>query len=168
MRFLTWLMLTAAALSFGACGSQEQPPTAPAPPAVTAPPQSPPPAPAAEPSSPAAVPAEPEQPKSAVTEPTPAPSATPVAPVAPVAPPAPAKPAVQSASVPDIIILEAKQGRISFPHLAHAKDYSCATCHGDGTPGGLALPMDVAHSLCRDCHKAKGAGPTTCTGCHKK
>jgi cytoskeletal protein RodZ len=159
MRFLTWLMLTAAALSFGACGSQEQPPTAPAPPAVTAPPQTPPPAPAAEPAAPAAVPAEPEQPKSAVTEPPPAP---------PVTPAAPAKPAVQNASVPDTIVLESKQGQISFPHLAHAKDYSCATCHGDGTPGGLALPMDVAHSLCRDCHKAKGAGPTTCAGCHKK
>jgi cytoskeletal protein RodZ len=159
MRFLTWLMLTAAALSFGACGSQEQPPTAPAPPAVTAPPQTPPPAPAAEPAAPAAVPAEPEQPKSAVTEPPPAPPATPAA---------PAKPAVQNASVPDTIVLESKQGQISFPHLAHAKGYSCATCHGDGTPGGLALPMDVAHSLCRDCHKAKGAGPTTCAGCHKK
>jgi len=155
MQYLTWLMLVVSALSVGACGSQEQPPTAPAPPAVTAPP----PAPAAEPVAPAAVPAEPEQPKAAVTEPPPAPSATPAA---------PAKPAVQSASVPDTIVLESKQGQISFPHLAHAKGYSCATCHGDGTPGGLALPMDVAHSLCRDCHKAKGAGPTTCAGCHKK
>lgn len=168
MRYLSWMMLAAVALWIGACGSQEQPPATPAPPTVTAPPQSPPPAPAAEPAAPATVPVAPDKP---ATEPTPTPAPTPVPTPAPTPAPAasaPAKPAVQSAGVPDVIILQSKQGQISFPHQAHAKEYSCATCHGDGTPGGLALPMDVAHSLCRDCHKSKGAGPTTCSGCHKK
>jgi hypothetical protein len=161
MRYLSWMMLAAVALWIGACGSQEQPPTTPTPPAATAPPQPPPPEPAAEPAAPATIPAEPDKPAATTAEPPPATVPAP-------ATPAPAKPAVQSAGVPDVIILESKQGQISFPHQAHAKDYSCAICHGDGTPGGLALPMDVAHSLCRDCHKAKGAGPTTCSGCHKK
>ena len=166
MRYLTWLLLAATALWIGACGSQEQPPAPPAPPTVTAPPQTPPPAPEPTvPTAPAAAPTAPtasDKPAAVAAEPPAAPSP------APAPPPPPAKPNVQSAGVPDLITLESKQGRISFPHQAHARDYSCATCHGDGTPGSLALPMDVAHSLCRDCHKAKGAGPTSCSGCHKK
>jgi cytoskeletal protein RodZ len=165
MRYLSWMMLAAVALWIGACGSQEQTPATPAPPAVTAPPQAPPPAPAAEPAAPATAPAAPDKPAATTTEPPPAPTPTP-APA--VTASAPAKPAVQSVGVPDIIILPSKQGQISFPHQAHAKEYSCDICHGDGTPGGLALPMDVAHSLCRNCHRDKGAGPTTCSGCHKK
>jgi predicted CXXCH cytochrome family protein len=57
---------------------------------------------------------------------------------------------------------------VTLPHLTHAKLFPCATCHGDGTPGKIGLTKDTAHALCRDCHKAKGAGPTACGGCHKK
>jgi predicted CXXCH cytochrome family protein len=67
-----------------------------------------------------------------------------------------------------MITLEASQGAVTLPHLAHAKEFPCATCHGDGTPGKFDLTKDSAHALCRDCHKAKGAGPTACGGCHKK
>jgi len=66
------------------------------------------------------------------------------------------------------VILPASQGQVTLPHLVHAKLFPCATCHGDGTPGKIDLTKDTAHELCRDCHKAKGAGPTACGGCHKK
>ncbi|MCM2263955.1 MAG: cytochrome c family protein [Desulfuromonadales bacterium] len=69
---------------------------------------------------------------------------------------------------PDNLILPASQGQVSFPHLAHAKSFPCATCHGNGTPGKIDLTKDTAHALCRDCHKAKSKGPTACGDCHKK
>jgi hypothetical protein len=81
--------------------------------------------------------------------------------------PAPQQPVVATTEIPETIILDASQGQVTLSHLAHAKAYPCATCHLDGPPGKISLTKDAAHDLCRDCHTAKGAGPTTCTGCHK-
>ena len=69
---------------------------------------------------------------------------------------------------PDIITLDARQGKVTLPHLAHAKRLNCATCHSEIEPGQTAWDKDTVHAYCRDCHKTKGGGPTTCTGCHKK
>lgn len=66
------------------------------------------------------------------------------------------------------IILEASYGNVTFPHAVHGEAFACATCHGDQNPADLEITKDVAHQLCRDCHKDQGAGPTACTGCHKK
>lgn len=130
----------------------------PAAPAVPAPPA--PPAEAVKPAAPAA-----ETHKT--SEPATAP-AKPATPVAPVAPTAAVKPAVKIPSAPDTLVLTASQGQVTLPHLVHAKLFPCATCHGDGTPGKIDLTKDAAHELCRDCHKAKGAGPTACGECHRK
>jgi predicted CXXCH cytochrome family protein len=70
--------------------------------------------------------------------------------------------------VADTLILEASQGNVTLHHLAHAQKFPCATCHGEAAPGKIDLTKETAHTLCRDCHKAKGAGPTACGGCHKK
>lgn len=177
---MPFVVLAVTCLFITACG-QEQPspaqpkpeakptvaPAAPAPaapavrpaaPTVPAPPS--PPAEAFKPAAPAA-----EMPKT--SEPATAP-AKPAAPAAPVAPTTSAKPAVKLPAVPDTLTLTASQGQVTLPHLAHAKLFPCATCHGDGTPGKIELTKDTAHALCRDCHKAKGAGPTACGECHKK
>jgi predicted CXXCH cytochrome family protein len=163
-------------MMFFGCGSQE-PPAKPAAPAVTTPAQ-----PAAPPTPPPAV-APPEAPKPAASavstatkpeappvaaKPAPAPAAPKPAAVTP--PAAPVKPAATAKlpAVADTLVLPASQGNVTMPHLAHAKMFPCATCHGEAAPGELGLPKETAHALCRDCHKAKGAGPTACGDCHKK
>jgi hypothetical protein len=179
MRYWAWMMLAAAVLAVTACGSPEQPPAKSAPPAVTTPAPAPPPAaaplPAVPPATvaepppaplPAAAPAPPppppvpDKPAAAVTEPSKPPAVAPA--------PAPQQPAAPTAEIPDSVTLAASQGEVTLPHLVHAKAFPCATCHPDGPPGKISLTKDAAHELCRDCHKAKGAGPITCTGCHKK
>lgn len=69
---------------------------------------------------------------------------------------------------PDSIVLKASFGDVTFPHGMHSKAYQCSTCHGEGTPGRFGINKEKAHALCKDCHKKEGAGPTGCTGCHKK
>jgi hypothetical protein len=80
----------------------------------------------------------------------------------------PTQAAAKGAALPDFIILDASQGQVTLPHLAHAKRIYCATCHSELEPGRLAWDKDTAHAYCRDCHKTNEGGPTTCTGCHKK
>ena len=175
MRSIIWTILAAGVLAVSACGSPEQTPAKSAPPAVTTPSPAPaaPPVPAAPPATVAEPPPAPHPP------PAPAPPTSPAAPVKPAAAvaatpktpapaPAPTQPAAPAVKIPDSVTLAASQGQVTLPHLAHAKSFPCATCHGDGTPGKIDLSKDAAHNLCRDCHKAKGVGPTTCAGCHKK
>ena len=179
MKCVAWTMLAALLLTVSACGSPEQPPAKSAPPAVTTPaaPPAAPPVPAAPtvtvvepPPAPQAAPAPvPPPPPAAPVKPATAVAEAPKAPApAPVPPPAPTQSVAPTAKTPDSVTLDASQGQVILPHLAHAKAFPCATCHLDGPPGKINLTKDAAHELCRDCHKAKGAGPTTCTGCHKK
>ena len=74
-----------------------------------------------------------------------------------------------NAMAADVISLPAKNGNVSFNHKQHqeiAKD--CKKCHEKG-PGKIeGFGKDAAHKLCKDCHVQKEAGPTTCSGCHKK
>ena len=76
--------------------------------------------------------------------------------------------AAKKATVPQEIVLEASKGNVTFPHGMHADAYECSICHGDGTPAAFDLTKDVAHKVCKSCHKDEGAGPTGCSGCHKK
>ena len=70
--------------------------------------------------------------------------------------------------IPEKIVLEAKNGNVTFPHREHASRLDCKTCH-EGTPGKIpGFGKDKAHPLCRGCHQEKGAGPTKCGDCHKK
>lgn len=89
------------------------------------------------------------------------------APVKPV-PPVQDKHVEKSATVPDTIILDTNEGRITLPHLDHAKKFHCNTCHSEINPGKIAWDKDTAHAYCRDCHTRNGKGPITCTECHKK
>ncbi len=139
------IALFAAGLFMNGCGEQRAPSAAPQPEAK--PPAAPAPA-APVPAAPAIVAAPPE----------------PLKPADPARPAAPAKPL----HVADVIVLEASQGKVTLPHLVHARQFPCATCHGEATPGKMALDKESAHALCRDCHQARGAGPTACGGCHRK
>jgi len=76
--------------------------------------------------------------------------------------------AVKETSVPKTITLEASYGNITFPHGMHADSYACTTCHNEGTPAAFELTKEVAHKVCKGCHKDEGAGPTGCKGCHVK
>ncbi len=90
--------------------------------------------------------------------PSPAPKAT-----APVATPAP-KQATPAATV----TYKASYGLVTFDHAGHAGRLECSACHPTAPPVKIALDKESAHKLCKGCHQEKGAGPTQCTGCHKK
>lgn len=71
-------------------------------------------------------------------------------------------------NVSEKVVLQAKNGNVTFTHRDHAKQMDCKTCHA-GTPGKMAdFNKDKGHALCIGCHKEKGAGPTKCAECHKK
>jgi hypothetical protein len=74
----------------------------------------------------------------------------------------------RNAAIPQEIILKASNGNITFLHGKHADAYACKTCHGDSTPAAFGITKDIAHKLCKDCHKTAGSGPTACKDCHKK
>ena len=162
MRQMLWVVAVVVVMIISGCGSPEQPPAKPPVPVAAAPaqPVAPPPAVAPQEAPKPAAPA-----VSAAVKPETAPVAAKPAPV-PVAP----KPAAAAKppAVADTLVLPASQGKVTLPHLAHAKLFPCATCHGEATPGKIGLTKETAHVLCRDCHTAKGAGPTACGGCHKK
>ncbi|MDO9080265.1 MAG: cytochrome C [Desulfuromonadales bacterium] len=82
-------------------------------------------------------------------------------------PPAP-KPAVTPAAAPPTVTYKATNGNVSFNHQQHAANHVCTSCHPAGTPAKIVLGKDKAHQLCKECHQQQGAGPTQCTGCHKK
>ncbi len=168
MRYPLLAMFATLILTLTGCGSPEQPPAKPPEPKVSTPAPATPPAPV---TLPAAAPVETPKTATAGKEPLQAgaPAAVPVpAPAMPAAPATPPKAAANRPVAAETITLPASQGPVALPHLLHARLFPCATCHGDGTPGKIDLTKDTAHALCRDCHQAKGAGPTSCTGCHKK
>ena len=70
----------------------------------------------------------------------------------------------------DVMTFQSKMGNITFPHKMHQQiaQYKCKVCHEKG-PGKIEnFNMDFVNKTCIPCHKAKGQGPTTCTGCHKR
>ena len=72
-----------------------------------------------------------------------------------------------AAPPPETITLEAKSGKVTFPHKAHAAK-GCKTCH-EGAPGKIAgFGKDKAHALCKGCHEEQGKGPSKCDGCHRR
>jgi len=74
---------------------------------------------------------------------------------------------VSAAPPPESITFDAKAGKVTFPHKAHAGK-GCKTCH-EAAPGKIAgFNKDKAHALCKACHEKEGKGPTKCDGCHKK
>lgn len=76
--------------------------------------------------------------------------------------------AVSTAMAADTVVLEAKNGNVTFNHKQHSESMECKVCHGEGTPAKIELDKDKAHALCKACHADKGAGPTKCGDCHKK
>lgn len=66
------------------------------------------------------------------------------------------------------IVLEAKQGKVTFSHTAH-KGVACEKCHPPFEQKvGVSVPKDKAHETCQTCHKAEKKGPQKCVDCHKK
>lgn len=83
--------------------------------------------------------------------------------------PAAGKPSPKAgAKAPETVVLPNKNGDITLPHQAHTQITDCKTCHGDKGPGKIDLDRDSGHKLCLGCHKEQGAGPTSCSGCHRK
>jgi opacity protein-like surface antigen len=74
--------------------------------------------------------------------------------------------AATAALAADTVVLEAKNGAVTFNHKAHADKLGCEACH-QGEPAKIELDKTSAHALCKDCHKAQN-GPTKCGDCHKK
>jgi opacity protein-like surface antigen len=69
----------------------------------------------------------------------------------------------------DEIVLNAKNGNVTFNHKKHQESLKdCKLCHEKG-PGKIeGFGKDAAHKLCKGCHETKKAGPTKCGECHKK
>lgn len=69
----------------------------------------------------------------------------------------------------DEIVLNAKNGNVTFNHKKHQESLKdCKVCHEKG-PGKIeGFGKDAAHKLCKGCHETKKAGPTKCGECHKK
>jgi predicted CXXCH cytochrome family protein len=76
--------------------------------------------------------------------------------------------AATAALAADTVVLNAKNGNVTFDHKKHSASGDCKACHGEGTPAKLTLGKDAAHKLCKGCHETKKAGPTKCGECHKK
>jgi len=75
--------------------------------------------------------------------------------------------AAVAAAPPETITFEAKAGKVTFPHKAHAGK-GCKGCH-TAAPGKIeGFNKDKAHALCKACHEKEGKGPSKCDGCHKK
>ncbi|MBI5528434.1 MAG: cytochrome c3 family protein [Deltaproteobacteria bacterium] len=99
-----------------------------------------------------------------------------------------------AAAAKDSYTFDAKNGKVTFNHKAHADKVGqgkCNTCHhsskGDGSDAkgckechkaekgekdGKEVPAmkDAAHKKCKGCHEkdAEKKAPTKCTDCHKK
>jgi predicted CXXCH cytochrome family protein len=67
-----------------------------------------------------------------------------------------------------IVIYEVPFGQVVFNHEVHAVSLDCASCHGAEPQAKLVLGKEKAHELCIGCHKEMAAGPTQCSGCHKR
>ena len=77
--------------------------------------------------------------------------------------------ATSAALAADTVVIEAKNGNITFNHKAHQDNLKdCKICHGDAKPGKIELDKEKAHALCKDCHTKNGKGTTKCGECHKK
>lgn len=75
-----------------------------------------------------------------------------------------------SAAMDDtVVVLQAKNGDVTFPHKKHKDMMACTTCHETDNGGKIAaLGKDWAHKTCKGCHEEKKMGPTKCSDCHKK
>jgi flavoprotein len=74
-----------------------------------------------------------------------------------------------AAMAADVMTFPASMGAVTFPHKMHQEKLKdCKICHAKG-PGKIeGFGKDWAHKTCKGCHTDKGAGPTKCSGCHKK
>ena len=92
------------------------------------------------------------------------------------------------------LVFQNRHGAVTFDHSIHIKaglkcekchhmwkdktkpPRGCKECHKEKTTNGVPRLYDMAHKSnhsCKGCHKAfkkagKKAGPTKCSGCHKK
>jgi hypothetical protein len=73
-----------------------------------------------------------------------------------------------AAASPQTVVYDVTFGMVTFNHQVHAGSLDCASCHSTDPPGKIVLGKDRAHELCKGCHQQMAAGPTQCSGCHKK
>ncbi len=97
----------------------------------------------------------------------------------------PAQTATSDRKGPETLFIDGgSKGNITLPHREHQEDLKdCKICHSifPKKGGGINAMKDdgalkkkqVMNKLCLKCHRAlkkadKEAGPTSCSGCHKK
>jgi predicted CXXCH cytochrome family protein len=76
-----------------------------------------------------------------------------------------------AAEPPATIVIDNKNGKVTFPHKAHvdAVKGDCTKCHATKAGGKIeGFNKEKAHALCQGCHKEAQKGPTKCAECHKK
>ncbi len=79
------------------------------------------------------------------------------------------KPEASGAKMPTVVTYTASMGTVTFDHGSHAGRLACSKCHSTEPPATIVIDKEVAHALCRNCHKAEGGkAPTVCAGCHVK
>ena len=79
------------------------------------------------------------------------------------------KPEAGIAKMPKVVTYAASMGTVTFDHGSHAGRLACSKCHSTEPPATIVIDKEVAHALCRSCHKAEGGkAPTVCAGCHVK
>lgn len=101
----------------------------------------------------------------------------------PEAPKPEVKPETPKPKVPETVVFEPKNGKVTFNHSAHAEAFACKDCHHKTAEGSTPKKCKECHEntftafhsksstySCVGCHKEVGAGPgyTPCSGCHKQ
>ena len=72
-------------------------------------------------------------------------------------------------SAPAQITFPARNGFVRMNHNLHQEKLKkCTQCHTNNDGGKIILGKDLAHQMCKGCHRELKAGPTNCGGCHKK
>lgn len=78
---------------------------------------------------------------------------------------------IVSAEAPDSVTIRARKGNVTFPHRMHEQAEllkECTLCHTKATGDKIGkLGMSRGHSICRECHTERQAGPRLCDDCHK-
>ena len=74
-----------------------------------------------------------------------------------------------AAPPPTEVVLNAKNGNVTFNHKAHQEALKdCTKCHSKPEGGKIeGFGKELAHNTCKGCHSESKKGPTSCKECHK-
>lgn len=85
-----------------------------------------------------------------------------------------------AAGGPETVTYENKKGKVTFNHLKHQTNLTCADCHTNDPPAKIKVKGMSAHKFCVSCHESnekaiaanapikKKDGVKTCDSCHQQ